>query len=395
MRDKFPGHFRLSDAEIRSIWENGVFVLDANILLNLYRYSDDTRKQFLKILRLLKHRVWIPNQAAKEYLKNRLGVIGQQEKAYDQTIEAIEKIEKDLKSKRQHPFLTDKSLSNLCHSFEAVKAELSKSKASHTSLISNDKILESIESLIRGRVGDPFGEKDLESIAKEGEKRYASKISPGYKDSAKDTEGDPYRKFGDLIVWKQVLDKSKKEAKDIILILDDNKEDWWLKFQGSTIGPQPDLVEEFSRVTGQKFHMYLADRFLEYAGQFLKEDVSEPVIEELKKLREIEEVRHRRLRDQVIRRRVEERGHLLRKELPEIEAELSMLSSQRMFFEEEMRHLRENSPERSNHDFRRARERMIMLEEREMMLRGKMQQIMEELSAIESKETSIRWKNLE
>ena len=370
--------------------------MDANILLNLYRYSDDTRKQFLKILKRLKSRVWVPHQAAKEYLRNRLGVIGQQEKAYEQTIEAIEKIEKDLKSKRQHPFLSEKSLASLCGSFDAVKAELDKSKSSHTSLIASDKILESIEKLIGGRVGDPYEEKTMDALAKEGEKRYELSIPPGYKDSSKKPDGDPYRKFGDLIIWKQLMEKSKSETKDIILVMDDNKEDWWLKFQGNTIGPQPELIEEFAKETGQKFHMYLADRFLEYAGQFLEEDVSEPVIEELKRLREIEEHKYRQKKEMMRRRRTKERTQILREEIPEIEAELAMLKDQRRFFEEEIRHLHEDNPERANHEFRRARERMMVLEEREMMLQEKMHRIMSELHELqdssERREPTRRWR---
>ena len=396
MREKFPGHFKLSDDEIRSIWENGIFVLDANILLNLYRYSDDTRKLFLKILKRLKSRVWVPHQAAKEYLRNRLGVIGQQEKAYEQTIEAIDKIEKDLKSKRQHPFLSEKSLLSLCSSFDAVKAELDKSKSSHTSLIASDKVLESIEKLIGGRVGDPYDKKTMDDLAKEGEKRYELSIPPGYKDSSKKSDGDPYRKFGDLIIWKQLLDKSKSDTKDIILVMDDNKEDWWLKFQGKTIGPQPDLIEEFSEETGQKFHMYLADRFIEYAGQFLQEDVSEPAIEELKKLREIEERKYMQKREMMRRVHTKERTQILREEIPEIEAELAMLKGQKRFFEEEIRHLHENDPERSNRDFRRARERMITLEEKEITLQEKMHRIMSELHELqdssESRKPTRRWR---
>lgn len=396
MKKQFPGHFKLSDAEIRKIWEGGIFVLDANILLNLYRYSDDTRKQFLKILRRLKNRVWVPHQAAKEYLKNRLGVIGQQEKAYEQTIEAIEKIETDLKSKRQHPFLSEKSLNSPCSSFDAVKKELDKSKSSHTDLIANDKILDSIEKLIGERIGEGFDEKSLEGIAKEGEKRYAASIPPGYKDASKKSEGDPYRKFGDLIIWKEVLEKAKSEKKDIILVLDDKKEDWWQKFQGNTIGPQPELIEEFANETGQAFHMYVADRFLAYAGEFLEEEVSLPAIEELKKLREIEELKSRHKRAILRRRRMKERNQMLREEIPEIEAELSMLKEQRRFFDEEMKHLHENAPERANHEFRRSRERVMELEEREMMLKEKMHRIMFELSELhdegDKNEPTRRWR---
>lgn len=53
------------------------------------------------------------------------------------------------------------------------------------------------------------------------------------------------RLYGDLIVWKQVIQKSKKDKINIILVTDDLKEDWWLKINGKTIGPRFELIKEF------------------------------------------------------------------------------------------------------------------------------------------------------
>lgn len=39
MKSKFLGHFKLNDDQVKEIWANGVFVFDANTLLNMYRYS--------------------------------------------------------------------------------------------------------------------------------------------------------------------------------------------------------------------------------------------------------------------------------------------------------------------------------------------------------------------
>ena len=57
MKELFPGYFREDEREIKEIWDNCYFVFDANILLNLYRYSDTTRKDFLKVLEKVKERV--------------------------------------------------------------------------------------------------------------------------------------------------------------------------------------------------------------------------------------------------------------------------------------------------------------------------------------------------
>jgi hypothetical protein len=69
LKKAFAGYYRPSDAEFRQLWEQCIFVLDANVLLNLYRYSDETRSKFLEILEVLSKRLWVPHQAALEYPK--------------------------------------------------------------------------------------------------------------------------------------------------------------------------------------------------------------------------------------------------------------------------------------------------------------------------------------
>jgi hypothetical protein len=59
MRDIFPGHYRPTDDELKAIWKDCVFVFDANVLLNLYRYPKYTKADFIALLDQLKERVWI------------------------------------------------------------------------------------------------------------------------------------------------------------------------------------------------------------------------------------------------------------------------------------------------------------------------------------------------
>jgi hypothetical protein len=47
----------------------------------------------------------------------------------------------------------------------------------------------------------------LKSLALEGEERYKNEIPPGYRDGKKDASRDPFRKYGDLIIWKQIINQ--------------------------------------------------------------------------------------------------------------------------------------------------------------------------------------------
>jgi len=49
------GHYAgLTKEEIQNLWDNCVFVLDTNVLLNLYRYPENAQKDMLKILNKIK-----------------------------------------------------------------------------------------------------------------------------------------------------------------------------------------------------------------------------------------------------------------------------------------------------------------------------------------------------
>ena len=289
MKKYFPGYFYPSEREIKNLWDSCVFAVDANILLNLYRYSDETRNEFLRILESIKERLWLPHRAAQEYFNNRLSVIAQQEKAYEETIKTLENVHNDLRNARQHPFITERLMKRLGSVFDDVSKELHKNKEIHSKRAGSDKIQEALNTLFDGRVGYPFSDDKLESILKEGEERYTKKIPPGYKDDGKNNEGtlpnSAYRKFGDLIVWHQLIEKSLKTKKGIIFINDDKKEDWWQIFKGKNLGPRPELIKEFSDLTKKRFYMYQSDRFLELAAEHFKQDLKPESVNEIRELR--------------------------------------------------------------------------------------------------------------
>ena len=75
MKELFPGYYRPSEDEFSDLWKNCVFILDTNVLLNLYRYSEESRNDFIKVLHKIETRLWIPHQVALEFQENRTKVI--------------------------------------------------------------------------------------------------------------------------------------------------------------------------------------------------------------------------------------------------------------------------------------------------------------------------------
>lgn len=289
MKDLFPGHFKESEDHIKMVWDSCIFVFDANILLNLYRYSDKNRKEFLNILEDNKDRVWLPNRVAEEYLNNRLTAIDKQESSYDTMINSISSLKKDLENSNQHPFVSSDMMVEVQNTFDMLCNELSANKEVHTKRINDDEIRDKLLEIFSQRVGLPYSNEKLEEIVVEGKLRYQAQIPPGYKDSKKSNSEDTLlercRPYGDLIVWLQIIDKAKETGKPIILITNDKKEDWWKIFKGKTIGPRPELIKEFKDDVDNDFYMYQPDRFLELARENLNEQVSDNLVEEIREMR--------------------------------------------------------------------------------------------------------------
>lgn len=287
MRTQFPGYYRPTPQQFEELWKSATVVPDTNVLLNLYRYSTETRDRLLMILTKYKNRIWLPHQAAKEFHANRLQVIAEQVDAYKKIPLVLDQhkkqIESELAAYKRHPLIDIKEhVKALETAFENAKAALASQQERHPNLLEDDPVLEAITKLFEGQVGIPFDEPTLKGLYKCGEQRYACQIPPGFAD-AKEKRGD--EKYGDLVMWQQILESAKATGKPMILVTDDTKEDWWWRFQGKTFGPRPELVEEMRSVAGVGFYMYRTDQFMEYARSNLREQISEEAINEVRSVR--------------------------------------------------------------------------------------------------------------
>ncbi len=385
MKDLFPGQFKESEGHLREVWDTSLFVFDANILLNLYRYSDTTRSEFLRILEKIEDRAWLPHRAAEEYFNNRLSVIDQQEKSYDDTTKSINSLRNDLENARQHPFVSPGTMGKVSQVFEVLCEELNNNKSVHTTRISDDEIKDAIASIFENRVGSPFEKDKLEELILEGEERYKQKIPPGFKDDSKSSDSEVFvekcRKYGDFIVWSQVIEKAIELGKGVVLVTDDKKEDWWEKFKGKTVGPRPELVKEFKDRTNNSFHMYQADRFLELARENLDEQVSEEVVEEIREVKR---------RDKLAYKRMREMEYLKRKkiEMSRLFEELDR-SKHRMVAYEEERHMlqqRMHELEAMRNDMRHHKEHLL----RENIDHPEYEHIMKRYAALSEEYAQVR-----
>src|SRR5690242_770517 len=83
-------HFLVPDDQVvEAAVTRGLVVLDANVLLEGYRYHPETREDLFDVLERLGDRLWIPHQVAAEFLANRLNVMAGLDTAYHDVVEAV------------------------------------------------------------------------------------------------------------------------------------------------------------------------------------------------------------------------------------------------------------------------------------------------------------------
>ena len=292
MKNRFAEYYELPEECIKEIWENALIVFDTNVLLNLYRYNEDARTEFINVIKYYKERLWIPYQVGLEFHRRREDILRKNAAAYttlgdkltEQLVKAVSTLEGEYS---RHPYINMKDIrSKVERCAASIKKSLDKQKENHPDYVNEDKILNAITDLFDGRVGEDFAEKELEALYKEGEKRYANDVPPGYCDEKTKKDKPKRHLYGDFIVWKQTINHCKELSKSVIFITDDHKPDWWDKVDGKHT-PRKELIKEFADSTGQSIIIYDSRKFLEYAKNN-KVKVSQKTINEVEKVKSID-----------------------------------------------------------------------------------------------------------
>ena len=288
MKSKFPWSIDPTEQEIRAIWDEGILTVDANVLLDLYRYHKDTRTALIGSLEEFAGRVWLSHQAAEEFFRNRKKVIVSASNSFQAAEKEISSLQKDvqepIKSLRSNRIVPDNVADDLGakleRAFDEATRAISDAKGGYPNYLEEDPILTGLLALFDSSVGEPFSSEDLDAHLAEAKRRADKKIPPGYLDAKKD--GD--RPYGDYIMWRQMLDKAKESGTPLIFVTSENKEDWWERASGKTTGVLYELIKESHEETGQRFLFYRTDRFLEFAAKRSGAEADESAVAEIRKI---------------------------------------------------------------------------------------------------------------
>lgn len=295
MREMFPEYYRPTQEELAEKFRECVFCFDTNVLLNLYRYTSESRASLLQALEKVKDRVWLPNRVAFEYqrrrtdiLLNQIGLVGKVEGAIETAIKKIDEL-----ARLSHLFAVDALIAPYRQELDSMKARLHATKEPPPDLMGGDQIFDALTNLFDRKVGKPYTKEKENEIFKAGKERYDAKVPPGYKDKGQDPNDTD--QYGDLLIWFQLIDYGNTEARPIIFVTDDTKEDWWQIVRDQTLGPRLELKTEFRTGTGGKwFYLYSTEQFLKHANEYLAAEVLPKAIQETEEIKkqDAEESRH-------------------------------------------------------------------------------------------------------
>lgn len=307
MKEHFGGFYSPSSAEFEKMWKEGLIVLDTNVLLNLYRIPEAAREELLTVLENFKDRIWIPHQVALEFQKRRLKVIFLERKRIEDmlslaesTVEKLKESVESLQIERHGVGLQPTPiLDALAATNEKLIEAITAVQKSQLDVASSDPVRDRLDVILSGRIGPgPSSQEELDQLTIDAEKRFDESIPPGFKDSKKAESEDPifihdhlkyHRQHGDLILWRQLISHVKDAPhKAVIFVTDDNKEDWWWKSNGRTIGAHPELVREITRLTPVNlFWIYSYANFLTHAKSYTDVTISDASVDEVREASQI------------------------------------------------------------------------------------------------------------
>lgn len=293
LKEIFPGYYPASKDERSNVYRHGLVSLDANALLDLYRFTEKSREELFAVLEKLKPRLFVTHQAALEFHRDRLGVVEARLRAPEEKCEElrrpfqsiVEKIQEfanrhqiDSDGRQQLIDMVDRLQAALTESIMQIGAyDLSREEVQ----AGRDSVLTRVGSLLDGRVGGALGESEYRGALKEAERRGTFKIPPGYSDRGK----PPEERAGDYLIWLQLINEAKTHGKPVLFVTNERKEDWMLRGSSNEVlGPRPELVFEMLREAGVTLHTVSVVGLLIEAPEYLGATVSESTIQEAKSL---------------------------------------------------------------------------------------------------------------
>lgn len=283
MKSHFPAYCKLNHDDVDEIFDDCIFVFDTNALLDLYRVPKDTAEKILEVFKANIERIRVPYHVSEEYCSDLKGVITTQIGKVEDARSKFDNFYKFIAEKRNQPHISSNALNKLNLFKKVFEKELKEHEDYLWDELRYGYMNNSLIEILEGALFEQFTEEKINEIEKEGIDRYNNKVPPGYKDCDKQNN-----KYGDLIIWHEILHFVSNEHRNIVFVTNDWKEDLMESFKGIDYAPRQEMLVEFKQASRQNnFIIMKLDQFLERVNKQEDEGgpgLSEEDIERIKSL---------------------------------------------------------------------------------------------------------------
>lgn len=283
----YPDSSKVFSFEYKSLEEltnNSIFILDTNVLFVPFDTSEKNLGDIKNILLKIKeeNKLFLPARVAREFANNRAKKLGDLFLKLRQT---KDKLNSGNYKTEDYPLLQgNQNYKEVLGNFDKITELIKTSR----------KLLNNVESEILGwnwndNVSKTYKtiftediiievKKSEEDLINDLKYRIEHKIAPGFKDSNKLDDG-----IGDLIIWQTAMEIAKDKKMNLILVSNDQKNDWFYKQDKTGLYPKYELFDEFRRFTdGFSLQIINFPKFLEI--QHARAETIKEVRDSIKKI---------------------------------------------------------------------------------------------------------------
>ena len=262
MKDNFPGYYPLTEGQMKVFLSSAIIVFDVSALLDLYRIEESLANKVLEVFKndKIKNRLWIPYDVARLYHQLMNVEIINQMNNINSSLSHLKSCKDMVNDTKSYPYLPIDMKAKLEKIVTDVEVFCNKQKTALVNQLKSSSIKSNLGKLFNGKMGKGYTDSELENIYKEANERFAKLQPPGYLVA---DLSDNRKKYHDLIIWKQILAYAKDKHKDIILVTGKIKEDWYYVVRDEEVVPRQEMVNEFMKITGNRYYSFSLYRFVE------------------------------------------------------------------------------------------------------------------------------------
>ena len=260
---EFAGFKAASSEQLDAALRNAIVAVDANVLLDLYRFRPRTSQDLITVLQKLGDRLVVPHQAVREFWRRRQHTLDSPRRSTKEATDALAKSGRSvcdaLASWAKAVGVDEDELAGLTARVNGFLGEL---RGELQAVLQDageeramDPVLDQLEELLAGRVTVPLDQEEWTGCITEANRRIDSEEPPGYLDADKGGSDLPEGGAGDYLVWYQTTRYAREQDRDLLIVTRDEKEDWWWRQQSEFIGPRPELVLEYQALSGRQLFL--------------------------------------------------------------------------------------------------------------------------------------------